>query len=89
MTRLIVALFLIDTAVGWHAWLGQEAMTTVPGTSLEESLSLPAMSPAVDPCEIAFTSLRKIVGGRICLQYQEGCSLACATSWGSFLSKPL
>ena len=85
MMRLVVALILTDAAAGWHAWLGQEAMTTVPGTSLEESLSLPAMSPAVDPCEIALTSLRKITGGRTCLEYQEGCSLACAASWGSLL----
>lgn len=82
----VALLAFVDAAAGWHAWLGQEALPTVSGTNLDSSLGLPAMSPAVDPCEVALTSLQKIFGGTgACLLNQEGCSLACATAWGSFL----
>jgi hypothetical protein len=81
----VALLAIVDAAAGWHAFFGQEALPTISGTNLEESLGLPAMVPVIDPCDMALTSLNKIVGGRTCLQNQEGCSLACATAWGSFL----
>ena len=64
----LVLLLLVDKTLGWHAFLGQEAVPTISGTSLESSLSLPSMSPSVEECQVALTSLNKISMGRLCLE---------------------
>ena len=82
---VVVVMALIDKGFCWHAWLGQEALPTLPGTSLESSLDLPKMTPSLDLCDMALTSLKKVISGRVCLQKQPRCHLPCAVAWGSLL----
>ena len=83
--RLSFLSLSLHAVASWHAFLGQEAVPTISGTSLQSSLQLPAPSTTADDCQVALTSLTKITGGRLCLQQQERCSLQCAVVWGSLL----
>ena len=64
----------------WHAFMGQEAVPTLPKGNLDSSLKLPntdyfATDVSPDNCSIALTSLRKLANGKSCSVGQSTCSI--------------
>lgn len=86
-TGLVIALIASALApVGaWHAFMDQETIPELPGTTLRSDIVLPILSDSVGAsritaCTIAEASLRKallVCAGTL------GCGLPCAASWNS------
>ena len=69
-----------EVSLAWQAFMGQEAVPTLPGTNLDSSLILPSTESsatiiAPGACSIALTSFRKLSTGTWCALGQNNCSL--------------
>jgi hypothetical protein len=67
----------------WHAFMGQEAVPTLPKSNLDSSLKLPntdffATDISPDNCSIALTSFRKLANSKSCSIGQPTCSIQVA-----------
>ncbi len=82
-TKLIPILLIstVPTSVFcWHAFMGQEAVPTLPKSNLDSSLKLPntnyfATDISPDNCSIALTSFRKLAISKSCSIGQPTCSI--------------
>ena len=86
-TGLVLALIAstLAPAGAWHAFMDQETIPELPGTTLRSDIVLPILSDSVGAsritaCTIAEASLRKAL--LVCTG-TLGCGLPCASSWNS------